>query len=43
MSDPLDLADEVLEMVAAALLNLAKCGKEARLVESLPGPRQHVG
>src|SRR5277367_2789047 len=43
MGDPLNLVDELLEMVATALLNLAKCGHRLRLVESLPGPRQHVG
>src|SRR5262245_23035311 len=43
MRDPLDLVDEILETVAPALLNLAKCGKKLRLVASLPGPCQHVG
>src|SRR5260370_11915301 len=43
MTDPLDFVDEVLDTVAAGLLNLAESGKKLCLVECLSGPRQHIG
>jgi hypothetical protein len=43
MGDSLNLVDEILEMVAAALLNLAESGNKLRLVECLSAPRQHIG
>src|SRR5262249_18532429 len=42
MGDPLDLVDEVLEMVAAPPPHPPGRGKENRLLDLLSGPREHT-